>query len=278
MRTPRAFSGDVSNCPGYFLTGLSEFVHGLSAHHQLAGQGCNAFGVDIKNLTIETPWAMSTSTTPNRPNSQNPSFSSLNPPSQSFKTTSDLTFNYNSQPFAFWITRRDGTGEPLFDTRASSLPPTPIPAQDPSTDNSTSFDNQYLQLASALPYDAIVYGLGEVIASSSGLRRDVGTNGEPGTIQTLWARDVVDPIDENISNGVDILLQTSQSQGTSSPKSLIEYHFLGGTFDFCFLSGPIPQAVASQYSEIVGSLLWTSYRAFGFRLCRNVERFLSRLS
>lgn len=127
------------------------------------------------------------------------------PPSQSFENTSDLVFNYTPNPFAFWITRRDDSdGEPLFDTRVSSLPSTPIPAQHPLTDNSTAlnnfqliFEDQYLQLASALPYNANVYGLGEVIASS-GIRRDVGANGGSGTVQTTWARDVADPVDENM--------------------------------------------------------------------------------
>lgn len=41
------------------------------------------------------------------------------------------------------------------------------------------------QLASALPLGANVYGLGEVVASS-GIRRDVGTDGGVGTIQNDW--------------------------------------------------------------------------------------------
>ena len=52
-------------------------------------------------------------------------------------------------------------------------------------------------MASALPKGANVYGLGEVIASS-GIRRDVGTDGGVGTIQTLWARDIADPFDQNV--------------------------------------------------------------------------------
>ena len=49
-----------------------------------------------------------------------------------------------------------------------------------------------LQLSSALPLDANIYGLGEVIASS-GFRRDVR-----GTIQTMWNRDATDPLDQNM--------------------------------------------------------------------------------
>ena len=49
-----------------------------------------------------------------------------------------------------------------------------------------------LQLSSALPLDANIYGLGEVIARS-GFRRDVR-----GTIQTMWNRDATDPLDQNM--------------------------------------------------------------------------------
>jgi alpha-glucosidase len=56
-----------------------------------------------------------------------------------------------------------------------------------------------LQLSSALPLDANIYGLGEVIASS-GFRRDVR-----GTIQTMWNRDEPDPLDQNMY--VSIILE-----------------------------------------------------------------------
>ena len=49
-----------------------------------------------------------------------------------------------------------------------------------------------LKLASALPIDTNIYGLGEVV-SSSGFRRDV-----KGTVQTMWNRDTPDPTDENL--------------------------------------------------------------------------------
>ena len=120
------------------------------------------------------------------------------------KTESDLEFHYESKPFAFWITRRsEPDAQPLFDTRLQSLPPTPIPPVIPD-DASTAldafpliFENQYLQLTSALPLGTNIYGLGEVLASS-GFRRDIGTDGGVGTVQAMWARDTPDPVDENV--------------------------------------------------------------------------------
>jgi alpha-glucosidase len=120
------------------------------------------------------------------------------------KNNSDLVFNYEPSPFAFWITRRSQPDAiPLFDTRLSSLPATPIPPVIPD-DNSTAldafplvFEDQYLQLTSSLPLGTNIYGLGEIVASS-GFRRDVGTNGGVGSVQTMWARDADDTINQNV--------------------------------------------------------------------------------
>lgn len=162
------------------------------------------------------------------------------PPTESFVETSDLVFNVTSDPFAFWVTRRDdANGVPLFDTRLASLPSTPIPPVIAS-DNSTAldafplvFEDQYLQvpscgpsrpgtnplsvsqLTSALPRGANIYGLGEVLASS-GFRRDVGTDGGNGTVQTLWARDVGDPVDENVYGSHPLYLEHRVSNGSSA--------------------------------------------------------------
>jgi alpha-glucosidase len=153
------------------------------------------------------------------------------------------------------------------------------------------FEDQYLQLASALPLDTNIYGLGEVV-SSSGFRRAIGTDGDGGTIQTMWARDIADPVDQNLygshpiylehrfnqttnksqshgvfllsSSGADILLLTPPSAKTS----LIEYRLIGGTLDFYFFSGPKPQGVIEQYGALVGLPAWQPAWAFGFQLCR----------
>ncbi|KAI0735986.1 glycosyl hydrolases family 31-domain-containing protein [Earliella scabrosa] len=214
------------------------------------------------------------------------------------KTESDLEFHYESKPFAFWITRRsEPDAQPLFDTRLQSLPPTPIPPVIPD-DASTAldafpliFENQYLQLTSALPLGTNIYGLGEVLASS-GFRRDIGTDGGVGTVQAMWARDTPDPVDENVYGSHPMYLEhrynettgRSQSHGvfhfsaaasdtllltpSSSPVSLIQYRAIGGTLDFYFFSGPSPQKVIEQYGELVGLPTWQPAWGFGFQLCR----------
>jgi alpha-glucosidase len=65
----------------------------------------------------------------------------------------ELEFKYEASPFAFWITRRSDPGSaPIFDTRLTSLPSTPIiPAT--TSDPSLAFDafplvfeHRYLQV------------------------------------------------------------------------------------------------------------------------------------
>ncbi|KAI6119733.1 glycoside hydrolase family 31 protein [Pisolithus croceorrhizus] len=295
-------------CPsytGYTLTSLVELQHGLSAQLQLAGPACNAFGSDVANLTLEVTYQSQSTIRVNIFDTAKEQFaipSSIIPPpplpTRSLTNDSDLVFNYDPSPFTFWITRRsDPDSMPVFDTRISSLPPTPIPpfnASDPSTAFDgfpLVFEDQYLQITSALPLGTNIYGLGEVVASS-GFRRDIGTGGGSGTIQTHWNRDDADPIDQNIygshpvylehrynvstgkaaasgvlllsAAGSDILLQTPPT----SPVSLIQYRMLGGTFDFYFFSGPNDVDVIAQHGAISGYPFMPPAWGFGFHLCR----------
>ncbi|KAK7045115.1 glycoside hydrolase family 31 protein [Favolaschia claudopus] len=295
---------NVSTCPGYTLSALSETQNGFTAHLDLAGPACNAFGTDIANLTIQVTYETQTRLHVNLFDTANSQFtvpdSVISLPgasSSSSANTSDLIFNYEASPFEFWITRRsDPDAFPLFDTRKASLPATPIPPV-MKDDASTAldgfalvFEDQYLQLTSALPLDANVYGLGEVVATS-GFRRDVGTNGG-GTIQTNWDRDDPDPTDENIYGSHPIYMEhrfnnatkVSQSHGVflvspapadillltppSSATSLIQYRLIGGTISLYFLSGPSPISVTQQYAALIGTPTWQPYWGFGFHLCR----------
>ncbi|KAJ8082762.1 hypothetical protein PM082_008618 [Marasmius tenuissimus] len=296
-------SRNVSSCPGYALDSVSENETGLIAQLDLDGPPCDAFGTDIPNLTIEVAYETTSRLHVTIRDSDQKQFVVPQSvverpalPTQSFADTSDLVFNYESAPFAFWITRRsDPLAAPLFDTRIGSLPATPIPPV-VTTDNSTALDNfnlvfedQFLQLTSALPLDANVYGLGEYY-SETGFRRRIVEQG--GSIQTLWARDVADPVDENMygshplylehrynestteshshgvfllsSSGGDILLLTPPD----ALQSLVQYRMIGGILDFYFLSGPSPQAVVEQYGELIGFPTWQPIWGFGFHLCR----------
>ncbi|THU98207.1 hypothetical protein K435DRAFT_777589 [Dendrothele bispora CBS 962.96] len=301
------FSRNVSTCPGYELQNLEENQFGLTAKLSLAGPACNAFGIDISNLTIQVTYETTSRLHVNIFDTAQKQFtipeeviSRPDPPTSSFVNSSDLVFNYQSSPFAFWITRRtEGpeTSVPLFDTRMQSLPPTPINNLTPNGTNISLdgfplvFENQYLQLTSALPFDTNIYGLGEAVASS-GFRRDVGTGKTGGTVQTMWARNIADPVDGNMYGSHPFYMEhrfnestnTSQSHGVflmssagsdillltppSSNVSLIQYRTIGGVLDFYFFSGPDPKSVVEQYGETIGTPAWVPAWGFGFHLCR----------
>ncbi|KAF9067846.1 glycosyl hydrolases family 31-domain-containing protein [Rhodocollybia butyracea] len=281
--TPSEFSKNVSSCSGYNLHSLQESPTGLVAQMSLAGPACHAFGTDIEELTIQVVYETETRLRVRIADSENKQFhiplsviSRPPPPTASFTQSSDLVFNYESSPFAFWITRRSNpNATPLFDTRISSLPETPI-APVIADDESTAldgfplvFEDQYLQLTSSLPLDTNIYGLGEVIASS-GFRRNVASDG--GSIQALWARDIADPVDENLYGTHPVYLEhrfnETTNEAQSHGQSLVQYRMIGGILDFYFFSGPTPMAVIEQYGDLVGLPSWLPTWAFGFHLCR----------
>jgi alpha-glucosidase len=115
-------------------------------------------------------------------------------PSSVDAQTSELVFNHDPNPFAFWITRRS-TGEIIFDTRESSIPTyNDNFSQSGNVQNGSSmpahplvFEDQYLQLATAIPESAYIYGLGEWI-DPNGFSRT-----KNGSLTTMWARDAGDP-------------------------------------------------------------------------------------
>ncbi|VDB95821.1 unnamed protein product [Peniophora sp. CBMAI 1063] len=290
-----SYSLNTTTCPGYELTDVQENESGLTASLSLAGEPCNAYGVDIANLTVLVTYEtaerlhVSISDTDQQQFTLPREYFPRPTNETTVKESSDLSFNYESTPFAFWITRASN-GDVLFDTRNTSLPTasTSTLTGEPLNGVKLVFEDQYLELTSALPRDANIYGLGEAVATS-GFRRDVINN---GTLQTMWARDIQDPENENMygmhniymehrienstgesaahgvflssSAGADVLLTTPVGSNTS----LVQYRMLGGTFDFYFFSGPTPLAVVEQYGQFVGTPAWIPYWSLGFHLCR----------
>lgn len=127
-------SSNVSGCPGYVLGSLKQRSTGLTAQLSLAGPACNAFGRDISKLTVQVTYESETRLHVNIFDTDDKQYTIPHsvierpaPPTNSFEQSSDLVFNYDSSPFAFWITRRSQPkAAPLFDTRISSFPKAPI--------------------------------------------------------------------------------------------------------------------------------------------------------
>jgi len=169
----------------------------------------------------------------------------------------DYDFTYNYAPFSFQV-KRKSTGSMLFDSSVGPL----------------IFSDQFLQISSLLSTDNI-YGLGEHML---GLKLSTKWN-----LLTLFARDIGDPPggvnlygsfpyyinmeeDGNAhgvflfnSNAMDVIIQ---------PKPAITFRTVGGILDIFFFTGPTPNDVIRQFTELVGRPIMPPYWSLGFHLCR----------
>lgn len=169
---------------------------------------------------------------------------------------SDLVFQYSAKKFGFEILRQS-TGESIFST----------------LDNPLVFSNQFIQLNTSLPQGHVITGLGESIH---------GLVLQPGTIKTLYANDVADPIDGNIYGVhpfyIDQRYDTSSTHGVYWRTSAIQevlieeeslvWRSLGGVIDLYFFSGPTPKDVIKQYVHEIGLPAFQPYWSLGFHQCR----------
>ncbi|WWC87629.1 uncharacterized protein L201_002519 [Kwoniella dendrophila CBS 6074] len=289
-----AFSGDITKCQGYNVDNTQTSDSGGLLIYLTLINKCSAYGTDIKSLTVSVEYETESRLHVHMYDNdlkqyQVPQYVLPRPGGSSScnKDKSNLKFEYNQDPFEFWITRKEDNAV-LFDTRQNNIPTYKESTQIQGNYSNYTvlpshpliFEDQYLQLSSALPKDANIFGLGEVIASTGYIRNS------SATVQTFWARDVGDPVDENMygvhpmymevrwdekrnklmshgvfllnSNGMDVILRDG----------VIEYRAIGGTFDFYFFSGPSPNDVAAQYAQAVGLPQVMPEWSFGFHLCR----------
>ncbi|WIA23387.1 hypothetical protein OEZ85_000147 [Tetradesmus obliquus] len=158
------------------------------------------------------------------------------------------------RPFALTVTRLANL-EPVFDTRGHTF----------------MFKDQYIELTTAIPKSASLYGLGETTLSTGLLLpRD-------GRKLTLWNRDkpAADP-DQNLysshpfylqvnadgsSHGV--LLLNSNGMDVILRETSLTYKIIGGLVDLSFFMGPSPEAVIRQYHQVIGASVMPPYWALG---------------
>lgn len=312
-------SFDVTQCPGYQLVGEpKQSQHGFTATLSLAGDACNAYGVDIANLTLSVVYEKkhqlhvhiydTARQQYQLPNGLIYDYPSSNPEEIQDGSTaeeSDLVFHHtaengtqpssSSSPWEFWIARKSN-GDVIFDTRSSNIPTYKDGLNSTTNTNRNStampkheliFENQYLQLSSALPEDANIYGLGEYVTSS--FRRDPNE-----TLQTFFTLDAGTPVNSNMygyhpvyteaRRGSDGKLRshTVSFQSTSGMdvllrRGLIQYRAIGGTMDLRFFSGDYksngecgnnPNTAIQQYVNFIGNPVLHPYWSYGFHLCR----------
>lgn len=262
-------SFNITTCPGYKLAGTPRSTqYGWEAQLRLAGEACHAFGFDIKNLTVAVVSEKKHQLhvhiyDSDRLQYQLPNGLLFHRPNDSIDqgyplAQNDLRFQHraNATPWEWWI-ERSSTGEIIFDTRQAHLPTYTEPMGDTSINgkrNSTAmpahplvFENQYLQLSSALPQDASLYGLGEYVTGS--LRRDPNN-----TLQTFFTHDAATPVRSNMygyhpvymeaRKGPDgrlrthgVYLQSTAGLDVLLRPGVIQYRAIGGTLDLRFFSG-----------------------------------------
>lgn len=311
-------SFDVTKCPGYQLVGQPQTSqHGFTAQLSLAGQPCHAYGVDISNLTLSVVYenkhqlhvhiydtAKQQYQLPNGLIFDRPSDNPEEIQDGSTAEESDLVFHHTAEngtsngSWAFWIARKS-SGNVIFDTRSSNIPTYNEGINNVSKDtkrNSTAmpkhemiFENQYLQLSSALPENANIYGLGEYVTAS--FRRDPNE-----TLQPFFTLDAGTPVDSNMygyhpiyteaRRGSDgklrshsVYLQNTAGMDVLLRKGVVQYRAIGGSLDLRFWSGDAssngeeevknsPNTAIQQYVNFIGNPVIHPYWSYGFHLCR----------
>ncbi|KAI0386892.1 glycoside hydrolase family 31 protein [Hypomontagnella monticulosa] len=257
----------LTSCPGYTASNVVETTSGLTADLTLAGEACNAYGTDVKDLTLEVSYDTNTRLHVKIQDAANNVYQipeSVFPRPQgqgSEEAKSALKFDYTESPFSFTVSRSD-SGEVLFDTSAASL----------------VFESQYLRLRTKLPENPSLYGLGE--------HSDPFMLNTTDYIRTFWSQDSYGvPEGANLygnhpvyyehreagthgvfflnSNGMDVMINKTAESG-----QYLEYNTLGGVLDFYFVAGPSPIEVTKQYAEITGLPAMMPYWGLGFHNCR----------
>lgn len=277
-------SFSTKDCPGYKVAGpKSEHKSGFTVPLTLAGQPCNAYGKDIADLTLAVVYEKTHQLhvhiydtdrkqyqLPDSLIMQRPSSDPANVTDGTTAQTSDLEFHHEESPFAFWITRK-GSQVALFDTRPANIPtydqPMNASAHSDTRRNTTAmpnhnliFENQYLQLSSALPVGANLYGLGERY-SEGGIGDAAWRLNPDDMLQPYMTLDAGDPLGSNMYGYHPTYAQISETgahavayQNTAGldvllRRGVIQYRAIGGTLDFRFFSGNAPASASSSSDE-----------------------------
>ncbi|KAF9157282.1 hypothetical protein DFQ26_008903 [Actinomortierella ambigua] len=267
-------------CKGYKIVSQTETMDGLLIRLDLLGgpKGCARYGDDVQQLVVHVHFESDARvrvkiSDMNRERYEVPPLAI--PPVKSKKRTpaQKYSFEVSPEPFSFKVTRTD-TKETVFDTAVAGT-------------DSLVFEDEYLEISTAVPNDADIYGLGEVVSS---FRRDTR-----GTRQTMWARDAATPVGENVygsqpfylemrgQRAHGVFLKNSNGMDVIMTPGKLTYKVLGGVLDFTIFLGPSPAEVIREYTEVIGrphmppawSLGWHQSR-YGYKDIDQVEEVVRR--
>ncbi|KAF5004771.1 hypothetical protein FDECE_8761 [Fusarium decemcellulare] len=258
------YAASVDDCPGYKASNVKESDSGLTADLTLAGDACDVYGKDLKDLKLVVEYQTDQRLHVFIYDAEQQAYqipeSIIPRPEQGegSASKSDLVFALKEEPFSFTVSRRD-SDEVLFDTSSEQL----------------IFESQYIRLRTTLPADPNIYGFGE---HSDSFRVPTDSSYQ----RTLWNREApFIPRNTNLygshptyldhresgshgvlllnSNGMDINFNT-----TSDNKRYLEYNTIGGVLDFYFFAGPSPTDVSKQQAEAFGLAAMMPYWSLGF--------------
>lgn len=281
-----------SVCPGYKASNVHQSSKGFTATLQLAGEPCNAYGIDVDSLDLSVEYQakdrLNIYIVPSHVDASNASWYFLNEdvvprpkvsPNAS-AADSDLALEWSNEPsFNFKVTRK-ATDDVLFNTQGSVL----------------VYENQFIEFVTSLPEDYNIYGLGEHFQQLRILHN---------ATLTAYGSDKGNPIDSNLygshpfyldtryfeqsKNGTLTPVKTSEADPKKEYKSFshgvflrnahglevitqpqnLTWRTLGGSVDLTFYSGPSQAEVTKNYQvSTVGLPAMQQYNTLGYHQCR----------
>lgn len=272
---------------GYELLTLDEITNGWRGTLALRHGGRGPFGNDVPLLELNVIRESSNQvririTDPAFPRYEVPDLPVQHHDSERIdsKDTCDYEVFFTPWPFGIAVTRRH-SGEVLF----NSTPPVEKEKQGKSF-SGLVFENQFLeistQLARSKNEEPILYGLGERLGSAR-LHADKG-----GDLYPMFARAPnasapvhsrsggdnlygVHPFLLQVEGGQSskahgIFLLSSNAMEVVARRDALTYRLTGGIFDLFILSGPTPNQVVEQYTDIVGRPAMPPYWALGYHV------------
>ncbi|TKA74673.1 hypothetical protein B0A55_04709 [Friedmanniomyces simplex] len=246
-------------CPGYTAANVQETTTGLTADLTLAGQGCNAYGNDVKDLTLSVQYQsqerLAVRIYPKYLAPSNQSLYILSPaltpqPSIGYgasKANSDLTFTWTNSPSFQFRVARASSGDVIFDTYGHKL----------------VFEDQFLELVTNMVPEYNIYGLAENLRGFR-IPNNFTQTVHPVYLETRYG---------NGSNGTSlshgVYARNAHGQEWLMRDDSITYRTIGGNFDLYFMSGSTPKEVISQYQTgIVNTPYLPAYWHLGFQQVR----------
>lgn len=171
-------------------------------------------------------------------------------------STAGYEFSWSDNSFSFQI-KRKSDGEVIFDT---------------NTGRPLIYEDQYIEIGTKLPYDPVLYGLGD---HNERLRLEYNDK-----YFTFWSKDIPNPPGENLygvhpfytelrnGNAHGVFLKNANGMDIIVSNGTMKYRTIGGVLDFWFFIGPGTEQVIQQYQQVIGKPYMPPFWVLGFHQCR----------